>query len=279
MAGSLDPPIGEDDLHALVDGALRDPARLAAVRRWLEERPEAAARVRAYAAQRDALRAALALKAAEPIPARLRIAHRRAARRGVTLSHWRVAAAVGGLVILGAGLGWTARGPMAPVADVAAAAAPAAAAPHREAWPQQTDLAGWLSDRLGEGLAPPDLAPFGFAPAYARVLPGRDGPSALLRYRDAEGVVVSLWRHPTRDPVPRELRCTDEPGGLVTYSWSDGRRLHVVTAALPRERLRPIALAVERAFRAPPPQIPLPAQGGTVMAGASRRPCDIAALG
>ena len=37
-------------------------------------------------------------------------------------------------------------------------------------------------------------------------------------------------------------RCADEPGGLVTYTWSDGRHLHAVTAALPRERLRPVAL-------------------------------------
>lgn len=276
MPGSLDPPVGEDDLHALVDGALRDPARLAAVRRWVEERPEAAARLRAYAAQRDALRAALAPKAAEPIPARLRIAHLRAARRGAMRARLQAVAAMAGLVLLGAGLGWTARGPVAPRTEIAASAVPPAPF---EARPQATDLAAWLSDRLGEGLAPPDLAPFGFAPLLARVVPGADGPSALLRYRDAEGAVVSLWRHPTRDPVPRELRCTDEPGGLVTYTWSDGRRLHVVTAALPRDRLRPIALAVERAFQAPLPPDPPLATDGTVMAGMSRRPCDLASLG
>ena len=275
MAGSLDPPVGEDDLHALVDGALHDPARRAAVRHWLEERREAAARVRAYAAQRDALRAALAPKAAEPIPARLRIVHLRAARRRTMLARLRVAAALGGLVLLGAGLGWTARGPVVPAAEIAARAV---VPPSLEVRAQETDLAAWLSDHLGERLAPPDLGAFGFAPVSARVLPGVDGSSALLRYRDAEGAVVSLWRHPTRDPVPRELRCTDEPGGLVTYTWSDGRRLHVVTAALPRDRLRPIALALERALQAPLPPDP-PAPGGAVMAGAFRRPCDLVSLG
>ncbi len=275
MAGFLQPPVGEDELQALVDGALRDPARLAAVQRWVEERPEAAARVRAYAAQRDALRAALAPKAAEPIPARLRIAHLRAARRGAMLARLRVAAAVGGLVLIGAGLGWSARDPTAPQIEVAARTTPEA----REARAPETDIAAWLSDQLGERLAPPDLAVFGFILAQARVLRGTDGQSALLRYRDSEGAVVSLWRHPTRDPVPRELRCTDEPGGLVTYAWSDGRRLHVVSAALPRERLRPIALAVERAFQAPPPAEPPPAPGGIVMAGQARRPCDLASLG
>ena len=51
------------------------------------------------------------------------------------------------------------------------------------------------------------------------------------------------------------MRCTDEPGGIVTYSWSDGRHLHLVTAQLPRERLRPIALEVERAVSMTPPRV------------------------
>jgi hypothetical protein len=111
---------------------------------------------------------------------------------------------------------------------------------------------------------------FGFVLKAALVLPDSLGPAALLRYADAAGTKLTVWRGPTRDPVPRELRCTDAPGGLVTYTWSDGHRLHAVTAALPRDRLRPIALAIERDFKAPPP--------GALLAARARRPCD-AALG
>ena len=47
-----DSPIPEDDLHAYVDGQL-PPERHAEVARQLQEQPEAAERVAAYAAQRD----------------------------------------------------------------------------------------------------------------------------------------------------------------------------------------------------------------------------------
>lgn len=270
-----DAPIGEDDLQALVDGVL-DPARAPAVQRYLAERPDEAARVRAFARQRDALRAALAFKAAEPIPARLRIGHLRASRRAAARARWRVAAAAACLMLAGAGLGWTVRGTLeADALPVAGPSVPAAlylaeAPARQEALARDADLGAWLHDRLGKPMAVPDLAGHGFLPDLARVLPDEGGPAAMLRYVDADGIALSIWRRPTRDPVPRPLLCADEPGGLVTYSWSDGRHQHAVTAALPRDRLRPIALAVERAMEAPP------AAPSGLMAGRTRRPCDTA---
>ncbi len=67
-------PIGEDDLQAYLDGRLV-PGRLRAVETYLAESPAAASRVAVEAEQRQALRDRLAFKAAEPIPARLRVAH------------------------------------------------------------------------------------------------------------------------------------------------------------------------------------------------------------
>lgn len=267
------PPIGEDDLHALVDGLL-DPARRAAVEGHLATHAADAARVAAYAAQRDALRAALAFKAREPIPARLRLANLRVERRAATLRRGRSAAAAAALLMLGGGLGWTihaALQPPAPVPEAEPVAihrqlADPAAPPRMEALAREADIGAWLQARLREPLAPPDLSGFGFALEVAWVIPGGDGPAAMLLYVDPDGGALTIWRRPTRDPAPRPLRCADEPGGLVTYSWSDGRRLHAVTAALPRDRLRPIALFVERALEAPPP--------AALMAGVLRRPCD-----
>ncbi|WP_372617348.1 anti-sigma factor family protein [Falsiroseomonas sp.] len=276
MATDPQAPIGEDDLHAFVDGRL-DPARAPAVERYLAGRPEEAARVRAFAAQRDALREALAFKAAEPIPARLRIESLHAARRRAMLARGRAAAAAALLLLTGAGLGWAARGTLqAQVAPAALPSAPAtlhrllAQAPLRlEVSARETDIAGWLRQHLGEEMPLPDLAGFGFALDSAWVLPAAAGASAMLRFVDTDGIAVSVWRRPTHDPVPRPLRCADEPGGLVTYSWSDGRQLHAVTAPLPRERLRPIAQAVERAMEAPS-SAPVGA-----MAGLVRQPCRV----
>ncbi len=74
MTASDPRPIGEDDLHAFVDGRL-DPGRRAGVEAWLAAHPEAAARVAADREVRDRLRARLAPVSEEPIPARLRIAN------------------------------------------------------------------------------------------------------------------------------------------------------------------------------------------------------------
>ncbi|WP_372618872.1 anti-sigma factor family protein [Falsiroseomonas sp.] len=269
-------PIGEDDLHALMDGRL-SPARAPAVQRYLEARPEAAARLRAMITQRDALRCALAFKAAEPIPPRLRLANLRAARRRAVAGQARVAAAAAVLLLTGGGLGWLVRG-MPEAASPPVASAPAAlhlllaeASPRvQAASAAEADLGSWLADRLGTPMPLPDLAAFGFGAAAAWVMPGAEGRTAVLHYIDGDGAALSIWRRPAPDPAPHDLRCNDEPGGLVTYRWSDGRHLFAVTAALPRERLRPIALAVERALKAPPP-------GGMMIAGLSRRPCQDAA--
>jgi anti-sigma factor RsiW len=275
MAAEHTAPIGEDDLQALVDGVL-GAARKAAVERYLADCPDEAARVRAFIAQRDALRAALAFKALEPIPARLRVANLRAGRRRVALQWWRMGAAAAVLVMIGSGLGWTLRGSLGPEPTATAAAIEPTLmhrqlaqlpAPRMLALARDTEIGAWLLPRLGEALAPPDLADFGFALERALVVPGSDGPAAMLLYVDPDGMALSVWRRPTRDPVPRQLRCVDEPGGLLTYSWSDGARLYAVTAAMPRDRLRPIAQHVEREMRAPPPPAGL-------MAGLARRPCD-----
>lgn len=266
-------PIGEDDLHAFIDGVL-DPSRMAAVQAFLAARPDEAARLRAIAAQRDALRAALAFKEAEPIPARLRIGHLRAARRRTTWARARVAVAAMVLLAVGAGLGWGIRGTFDPQLAVIERTQPpvpdAASPPFKriEASVRMADIGAWLRRETGQLVPLPDLTGFGFALDGAAVQPGLEGAAAVLRFVDADGIVLSVSRRPSPDPVSRRMRCTDEPGGIVTYSWSDGRHLHLVTAQLPRERLRPIALEVERAMEAPP-------EIG-VMAGLGRRPCETA---
>jgi anti-sigma factor RsiW len=262
-------PIGEDDLHAFVDGML-DPARVPAVQRYLSERPAEAARARAFIAQRDALRAALAFKAEEPIPARLRVGHLRALRSRAMLARWRVAAAVAGLLLAGGSLGWTARGTLDSGTVFRGVPAVLLALPPAtdEAAARDTDLAAWLPGQLGEAMPLPDLTSFGFALDSARVLSGEDGRSVLLRFVDAEGAAVLVWRQKAADPQLRAMRCADGPGSLVTYTWSNGRHMHAVTATLARDRLRPVAHAVKRAMDAPPP----PRSG--LMADIPRRACE-----
>src|SRR3546814_8458469 len=66
-------PIGEDDLQAFVDGRL-DAERQVEVAAYLERHADVARRVDGYRRQRDALRAALAPVAEEPVPPELNLA-------------------------------------------------------------------------------------------------------------------------------------------------------------------------------------------------------------
>lgn len=102
-------PITEDDLHALVDGAL-DGARSAEVERYLGDHDEVARKVEGYRRQRAALRAALAPIADEPVPARFDLARMVEERRRPRATLWQAAAAVA-LLAIGAASGWSVRGP------------------------------------------------------------------------------------------------------------------------------------------------------------------------
>jgi anti-sigma factor RsiW len=260
-------PIGEDDLHAYVDERL-DAARLALVRAWLDQHREAAARVRALAAQREALRAILAPKAAEPIPARLRVAHIRAGLRARRLRQSRMAAAAVLLLLTGVGTGWLARGGLttggtlpatAPMAEAAEAHRIFAAGVHQPSATSAAvdDLAAWLAVRLGEPVVVPDLLAAGFRPLDVHLVPTPQGAAAVVIYeRVASDTRLSFYMRPAPDRPAEKLRCADHPGGRVTYYWFDGRRAYAVTAALPRSELRGIAFLAEREVRAgpkPPP--------------------------
>ena len=99
-----DPPIGEDDLNAFVDGRLA-PERHALVGRFLADNSSLGERVAADIAARNGLRESLQFKAAEPIPARLRIANLAVERRRAPRRWLQVAAAIV-LVALGGIGGW-----------------------------------------------------------------------------------------------------------------------------------------------------------------------------
>ncbi|HWI27319.1 MAG TPA: hypothetical protein VN668_10150 [Stellaceae bacterium] len=63
--------ISEEDLHAYIDGVLDDDRRLA-VALFLAKSPKQAARIEAYRAQKEAIRALFGEVADEPLPKRLK---------------------------------------------------------------------------------------------------------------------------------------------------------------------------------------------------------------
>src|SRR2546423_13916646 len=69
MMVDREPSISEEELHAYVDGQIAG-GECAAIEKWLESHPEDAARVAAWRAQAEAIRARYGAVASEPTPPR-----------------------------------------------------------------------------------------------------------------------------------------------------------------------------------------------------------------
>lgn len=254
-------PIGEDDLHAWVDGRL-PPPRAVQVEEWLSAHPAEAARIAAYRRQRDELRAWLAPKAGEAVPLRLRVSGLAVAQRGRLRRRLSGVAAALALFVSGAGAGWLAGRQPAPSAMTASQAVLAQqikadallahvtyVAENRHAVEvparEEEHLITWLSNRLGRKLVVPDLAPHGFRLMGGRLLPGENAPAAQFMYVDAEGTRLTLYvrAEPGEGPVGFELL---ERAGVSGFRWLDHGFGYAVLAEAGRERLLAVAEAVSR---------------------------------
>ncbi|MFN4016780.1 MAG: anti-sigma factor family protein [Reyranella sp.] len=252
-------PIGEDELQAFVDERL-DGERRAAVEAHLASHPELAERVALERRQRAILRSRLEAKFAEPIPARLRIAQLRAARRSSWTRVWpRAAAAAIALFAAGVTAGWFANriapSTLAPAPTVSVAQGAKAAYrtfvvevahPVEVGVQQEAHLLQWLSKRLGRKLAAPDLSPFGYRLMGGRLLPGGSGAAAQLMYDDASGRRLTIYVRAT-EGTETAFRFQKE-GDAATFAWIDQGFGFAVTATATREELLPIAEAVYRGF-------------------------------
>jgi anti-sigma factor RsiW len=250
------PDFTDTDLSAWLDGAFDEPTR-ARIDHWLRDEPEAAARVRLLAADRDALRARFAGVADEPAPAHLLdVVRRRAPGR------WAQAAAAAGLLVLGAVIGagltwqWEQRQVTAAQAGTSAGWVQRAALAHSVYTPeprhpvevraQEEHLSRWLTRRIDVPVKLFDLRDEGFELMGGRLLPDAQGKSAQLMYENAqtkERVTVYL-RKPDAD-APTTFRYLQQ-GGLGTFYWVEAGAGYALVGPLPKERLLALAQAIYR---------------------------------
>ena len=256
-------PIGEDDLHAYVDGRL-PPERLATVEAYLKSNPDTVAQVGAWRAQRDLLREKLAAKAAEPIPARLRISNIRASRRQALGRRFNLIAASALLLLAGGATGWIAKSQWPASGPVQIAMVGDAMSAYRTfvvdvnhpvevKATEQDHLLQWLSNRMGQPIKAPDLTAFGFRLMGGRLLPASSkGVAAQLMYDDDHGTRLTLYLR-TRESGETAYRFVRE-GNVSAFYWIDQGLGFAVSAAASRERLLPIVDAVYRQIEPPRPQ-------------------------
>jgi anti-sigma factor RsiW len=255
-------------LSAWLDGEL-DAQATAHVEAWLNEHPEAAARVRLWAADRDAMRERLDPVLHERVADRLtRTVWRRAS------APWARAAAIAAVFlfggVLGAALMWEAARtapqllarPAAPASWVQRAAVAHSVyvpevrhpvevnvadrtAPDVRA--QEEHLSRWLTRRLDVPVKLFDLRDQGFELVGGRLLPDAAGPSAQLMYQRAPGERVTVYlRKPESGPradAPAAFRY-ERQGELGLFYWVEGATGYALVGALPREQLLALAQAI-----------------------------------
>ncbi len=249
----LSRPIDEDDLHAFVDGQLA-PDRRAALQRYLDANSDAARRVAAYRAQREALRAVFMAPETEALPPQLDLARILQERRHRQLTRWRIAAAIALALGLGGTGGWFLHRPPAPgrtalamqlLEQEAFASHLVYAADRRHpievGASDEPHLKQWLSNRLGHQVAPPDLSSLGYQLIGGRLLATERGaPAALFMYSDAAGQRLSLLLR----PMAPDLKAPDtdiKHAGISGCVWIANGMGYAVVAALPDNELDRVA--------------------------------------
>ncbi|HEY6434513.1 MAG TPA: anti-sigma factor [Acetobacteraceae bacterium] len=250
MTGADLLPIGEDDLHAYVDGQLAQ-ARREAVEQHLSTDPEAARRVAAYQQQRAALRAAFAAPD-EPLPARLMLASILRERRRSRLPNWRIAAGLVLGVALGGSAGWLLHVPsgrgsvaMATLEQEAFSSHTVYAADRRHpievGASEAAHLRQWLSNRLDRSVAPPDLSASGYHLIGGRLLATEHGnAAALFMYENAGGQRLSLLFRPMA-PTMRASPKDISQGRMNGCAWIDKGMGYAVVGVMPDSELDGIA--------------------------------------
>ena len=244
-------PIAEEELHAYVDERL-DPARRAAVARYLQENPAAAERVRAYCVQREGLRAAFAAVAAEPIPPALNLTRlieaRLARRRTSWLPRGQIAAAIALAFAVGGAGGWFVHSglPGREAGGIAALEAEAAAShvvyaadrrrPIELGATHRGDLAQWLSNRLNHPVAPPDLAAIGYRFMGGRLVATDHGAAALFMYDNDHGARLTLFLRPMQPARSTPILALDV-GDVDGCAWIDKGVGYALIAAAPYQEL------------------------------------------
>jgi anti-sigma factor RsiW len=246
----------EDDLHAFVDQRL-DGARRNEAQAWLDTHPEVAAQVAAFQRQRDALRAAAAPIAEEPIPPRLNPRHLMDARRQSRgWSSWRAMAAAVLLLVAGGAGGWSLRGQGAEVPENNGVAALA----HEAAYTfgvfgtdrshsveldaaDKAELVSWIASRIGRTVAVPDLEAAGYTFMGGRVVATPRGAAGLLMYNNGQGQRLAVMVRPMA--IDQDTRMSKYSyGDIQDFAWASKGTGFSLVGEAPADLLHPIANTV-----------------------------------
>ena len=257
----MDEEMDDLTLHAHLDGEL-DPVRAAEVDAWLKAHPADVARLETWRKHDGLLRSVLDPVLDEAVPDRVRLA------TSVAAGRWRptrivASRAAAAVVVLAFGAfgGWqarehaggsTSRGPQTALAAQALDAHVVYAAdlrhPVEVLATEREHLNAWLSRRVQQSIAAPDLGTVGYTLLGGRLLSDRGRPAALFMYEDAAGKRLTVFLTLSGDgrDVGQKPLARDD---LRTMSWSEGPLAVAVTGDLGADRLRGIGEIVATSLK------------------------------
>jgi anti-sigma factor RsiW len=249
----MDNNIDDAVLSAWLDDEL-DAVQRERVEAWLREHPEDAARVRLWAADRDALRARLDPVLDESLPSKLTHtlwSHRAPSAR----RRWLMAAAAAGLFIAGGVVGALWQGERRSTAAASSAWVQRAAIAHSvyvpeqrhpvEVRAQEEHLARWLTRRAQVPVKLYDLSGLGFELVGGRLLPEANSPSAQLMYQNGAGQRVTVYLRKPEKGTLAAFRY-ERRGELGLFYWVEEDCGYALAGALPRETLFALAQAIDK---------------------------------
>ena len=250
-------PITEDDLHGFVDGLL-DSARRSEVQTYLDAHSGVATRIAAFSRHREAVRAAAAPIADEPIPPQLNLRHVMEARRRSHIWSWRSIAASVLLLAAGGAVGWLLRDiayERSETRGIAALAQEAAytfdvygvdrSHPVEFGATDKDQLVSWIASRIGRTVFVPDLTASGYSFMGGRLVATPHGAAGLLMYGNALGQRLAMMVRPMA--VDKDTLMSEHSyGDIHGFAWASKGTGFSVVGPAPADLLHPIADEVRR---------------------------------
>ena len=108
---------------------------------------------------------------------------------------------------------------------------------------QRDHLTAWLSKRLGQPVAAPDLAAQGYQLVGGRLLSLGGKPAAYFMYENARKQRLSLYVMNNAEHRDTAFRL-EEANGILTCYWLDGPLGYALAGEMTRAEMEPIAHAV-----------------------------------
>lgn len=243
--------VSTEALHAYVDGML-DAGQRERVEAHLARHPGDAAVVRDYRRQNEALRALAASLERSPGRHTFRLQRRPARWRALRSLSW--AAAVAGLLALGAAGGWWARGSLTPdrpeLYQLAASAYQVYTVQQRhpvEVWANERQhLQAWLGNVLGVPFVAPELERQGYGLVGGRLLSTQQGAAALLIYQGKDNQRLALYVCTRAAWGETGKASYEEVGKLGTFTWPKGALWYSLAGNLSAGELKSMAVSVNQ---------------------------------